>query len=527
MLLISPPAQKPSEPPLSLAVLLGHLRSRGIEAGAIDAGIGALEYLLDGARASEQAGPSPSTAVRRALSHLNPSLELLRSPAGARSFARYETAVLHINRVLGLYGGQGQKLTLGDFQHGELSPFDPRHLEGLARGEASTLFAPYFRQCLLPLVMEKPPAVVSIGINFVHQALAAFELAGMIRRALPGVQLVAGGGLITSWKEPLRRLDLRLYPFDRLVFGPGEAPLEALARGGAGQGYFLEDAAQIGFAPDFSFADGRAYLSPEPLLPLTATRGCYWQRCLFCPEAAAPVHPYTCPSPEDFPELMLRLHCGSGVRHFHLTDNALPVSVLRALARRAEDLEALRWFGFVRFEEALAEDEFCRRLFQAGCRVLQLGLESGSQAVLDRLGKGIRLETASRVLGALHRAGIAAYVYILLGTPGETREEALLTLEFLRAHADHIGFLNLSVMNLPEASDLLDDPERFGITSSAPVDPSGVLGLYRSFESSTGWGRAQARQFLEKELLGDPAVRAIVRRTPPLFTSNHAVFFRH
>lgn len=528
ILLIAPPALKPSEPPLSLAVLLGYLKAQGLQAGAIDSNLDALFYLLEPERAAAQAGDSPSTAVRRALTHIQSSLDLLRSSGGARSFSRYETAVLYLNRVLGLWRGATgrERLTLGDYQHRGLSPFDPAALEALARGEHATLFAPWFADQLLPRVAVLAPKVVSLSINYVHQALPAFELAGMLRRAFPQIQLVAGGGLLTSWKEPLTRLGLRLYPFDRVVFGPGEASLAALARSEALPDYFLEDASAIGFAPDFSFAEPGAYLSPESLLPVSATRGCYWKRCLFCPEAAAPVHPYTCASPGDFPDLLLHLHRETGARHFHLTDNALPMNVLRALASRAADLTGINWFGFVRFEEALAEEGFADRLFAAGCRVLQLGLESGSQAVLDRLGKGILLETASAILTALHRAGIATYVYIMLGTPGETRADAEKTLAFLQAHADRIGFLNLSVMNLPESSGLLDDPAHFGIAASAPLDTASPLGLYRSFESSTGWGRAEARRFLDKNLLGDPAIRVIAQRTPPLFTSNHAVFFR-
>jgi hypothetical protein len=37
--------------------------------------------------------------------------------------------------------------------------------------------------------------------------------------------------------------------------------------------------------------------------------------------------------------------------------------------------------------------------------------------------------------------------------------------------------------------------------------------------------RRAARRFLQRELLASPAVRTIVNRTPPLFTSNHAFFF--
>jgi radical SAM superfamily enzyme YgiQ (UPF0313 family) len=157
--------------------------------------------------------------------------------------------------------------------------------------------------------------------------------------------------------------------------------------------------------------------------------------------------------------------------------------------------------------------------------MLQLGLESGSQQVLDRLEKGVKLTSAEKILQNLAAAGIASYVYIMLGTPGETEQDAELTRAFLLKHADSIAFLNLSIMNLPRSSGLLDNPQYYGIAASKLRDDSGPLGLYHNFQTTGDWDRGTARRFLDKRLLGSPIIRAIVNRTPPMFTSNHAVFF--
>ena len=79
-----------------------------------------------------------------------------------------------------------------------------------------------------------------------------YELAGLLRRALPEVQLVAGGGLVTSWQAPLRQLKLRLPPFDRLIFGPGEALLTALGKGEAPADYTL--AAMMDYKNDSDYS---------------------------------------------------------------------------------------------------------------------------------------------------------------------------------------------------------------------------------------------------------------------------------
>jgi len=520
ILLIQPPALKPSEPPLGLAVLLGHLRASGLESGAIDANLDALLWLLDAGRLRTAAGERPSTPVQRALNHRDRALAQLRSTGAVRSPERYRQAVLDLNRLLGLYGSGDEQLTLGDYRHGSLSPFSPAALEHLAQGEAATLFAGYFARRLLPQIEALQPRCVALSINYLHQAQPGFELAGLLRRRFPQLQLVAGGGLITSWQQALAGKQPP-YPFDRLVFGPGEEPLAALAAGREPR----PDSPALRFIPDYSFARFAEYLSPAPVLPVSTSRGCYWQRCLFCPEAATPVHPYAAFDPQALPRQLAELAAACGVRHLHLTDNAVPVAALRALAAAPEAMQGLSWYGFVRFEKALEDPGFVNALAKSGCRMLQLGLESGSQPVLDRLGKGIRLDAAARILANLHAAGIASYVYIMLGTPGETAEDAVLTRDFLQRHAAHIGYLNLAIMNLPRDSKLLHEPAAFGIAATETIAADQPLSLYRRFHGSSDWNRASARRFLDRELLAVPAIRAIERRTPPLFTSSHACFF--
>ncbi len=522
-LLLQPPALKVAEPPLALAILCAHLRARGQQVEAIDSNLEAYLFLLEDGRLKDRCADSSDTALRRALKHRAESLDVLRSAAGT-NFARYNTAVRYLNRLLALWNTADEKLTLGDYQHSSLSPFAPEDLERTASGTSPTLFADYFTSRLVPQIEAINPKLIAISINYLHQALPAFELAGLLRRALPDTPLIAGGGLITSWQQMIKELQLQLPAFDHLVFGPGETSLCSLATQ-SDKPYTLADCSDIAFTPDFSFARCADYLSPRPILPLTASRGCYWRKCLFCPEAANPVHPYSAFPNAQLAQTMRELADKHGVNHIQLTDNAIPLNMLRHLADNANLLKGIHWFGFVRFEKALEDADFVERLAKSGCKMLQLGLESGSQQVLDRLQKGIRLDAVERILANLRQAGIATFVYIMLGTPGETERDAELTLEFLEKHAAEIGFLNLAIMNMPRASGLLENPESYGISATDEIAGDTPLGLYQRFHTDSTWNRASARRFLNQRLLGSAKIKAIVNRTPPLFTSNHALFF--
>ena len=154
----------------------------------------------------------------------------------------------------------------------------------------------------------------------------------------------------------------------------------------------------------------------------------------------------------------------------------------------------------------------------SGCVLLKLGLESGSQAVLDAMCKGVRLDLVERVLAALQQAGIATYVYLLFGTPTESLVEARQTLDFTLRHHQAITFLNLAIFNMPRAS--VEAGQLPGGEFS-----EGDLSLYRDFVHPRGWDRRAIRTFLDREFKRHPTIGAIIRRDPPLFTSNHAAFF--
>jgi hypothetical protein len=132
--------------------------------------------------------------------------------------------------------------------------------------------------------------------------------------------------------------------------------------------------------------------------------------------------------------------------------------------------------------------------------------------------KGIDLGTASQVLRNLKQAGIAAYVYLLFGTPAETAVEARKTLEFVAKHRDAITFLNLAIFNMPLCG---REAREYEIGQFYEGD----LSLYTGFKHPLGWNRKEVRRFLENEFKKHPAVSGILKKDPPVFTSNHAAFF--
>ncbi|ABF39878.1 Fe-S protein, radical SAM family [Candidatus Koribacter versatilis Ellin345] len=79
-------------------------------------------------------------------------------------------------------------------------------------------------------------------------------------------------------------------------------------------------------------------------------------------------------------------------------------------------------------------------LRRAGCAEVWMGVESGSQKVLDAMEKGLKVEAVSRARKMLGEAGIQACYFLQLGYPGELWDEIQQTIALVRrTRPDDIG----------------------------------------------------------------------------------------
>jgi len=499
MLLIHPPIAKPCEPPAGISRLAGALRAHGIPCRLLDANLEGQLHLL------EHAGEPADTWTRRAAKNRTGNLAALRDPGTYGSPDRYNRAVRDLNRLMSFAGREkGTVPGLADYRQPHLSPLRSSDLLAAAEQHARNPFFRYFHR-RLPEVVEDG-GLVGISLNYLSQALCTFAMIGYLRERFAGLTIVLGGGLVTSWLARPGWTSPFAGLVDRLVAGPGEKALLALCGADAG--------GDLHGTPAYDLLPLADYLAPGVILPYSAAGGCYWNRCSFCPERVEGNGYSPLPVPRAVAELQ-GLSARMAPALIHLLDNAVNPSLLRALA---DNPPGAPWYGFARIDEQLTDLDFCRALRRSGCVMLKLGLESGDQGVLDRLGKGIDLGTASRALESLGKAGIAVYCYLLFGTPAETETEARQTLEFVVRHREAIRFLNLALFNMPVAG---DEAELYG---TAPFY-EGDLSLYTAFRHPRGWDRKRVRSFLANEFTRHPAVAAILRNDPPVFTSNHAPFF--
>lgn len=108
-------------------------------------------------------------------------------------------------------------------------------------------------------------------------------------------------------------------------------------------------------------------------------------------------------------------------------------------------------------------------MHKAGFHTLIYGLESGSYTVLQLMNKksGGNLSQISQCLQMTHDAGIRVVINLIVGFPGETREDLLEAADFLCENAQYIDVVaSLSTMALLPGSPVSRFPEKFNVEPS-------------------------------------------------------------
>ena len=76
------------------------------------------------------------------------------------------------------------------------------------------------------------------------------------------------------------------------------------------------------------------------------------------------------------------------------------------------------------------DDEMAKMMYKSGCRLVSIGVESGSHKMLDNIGKKITLDNIRNTVKILKKNKIKIYNYFVIGLPWETEETVEETIKF-------------------------------------------------------------------------------------------------
>lgn len=174
-------------------------------------------------------------------------------------------------------------------------------------------------------------------------------------------------------------------------------------------------------------------------LNLIASRGCPF-RCNWC---AKPIFgdSYQLRPAKDVAREMFLLKESYGAEHLWFADDIFGLNRhwLADFANAVEELHGAVPFK-IQARADLLTAEAASALRRAGCVEVWMGVESGSQKVLDAMDKGLRVEEIVSAREHLKRQGIRTCYFLQLGYPGEQWKDVQKTIALVReTRPDDIG----------------------------------------------------------------------------------------
>ena len=122
-----------------------------------------------------------------------------------------------------------------------------------------------------------------------------------------------------------------------------------------------------------------------------------------------------------------------GLRSIHFDDDTFGVSkayIKNLLHRMILHCPGLKWS--CEFHVTLVDDETIDLMKAAGCYLIQVGIESGSNTILNAMRKGITIEEALKACARIKKRKIEVQTFFIVGFPQETEETLRETLEAIR-----------------------------------------------------------------------------------------------
>ncbi|MFQ5891106.1 MAG: B12-binding domain-containing radical SAM protein [Gemmatimonadota bacterium] len=187
-------------------------------------------------------------------------------------------------------------------------------------------------------------------------------------------------------------------------------------------------------------------LSMDRFTTMQTSRGCPWP-CIFCDIPIFNEGKWRARSPQHVVEEFKYLQ-ESGYGAVYLVDDhfLLQSKRIEALCKGINENDIRIQWGCEGRVDSVVQHLF-PAMAKAHCRTLMLGIESGSQKVLDYLKKDQTLAEVEQTVTNAKRAGIGVvHGFFMLGTPGETAEDIRATFDFAaRLPLDTFGFNRMCV----------------------------------------------------------------------------------
>jgi radical SAM superfamily enzyme YgiQ (UPF0313 family) len=543
--LIFPPQWIPTQPYLSLPTLAAFLKANNCDVEQIDINVSFYDDLLSKNGLSDYYEKAKNKIQElECLNELSPELQkqyaalsssilfgeyIIENVNDAKKIIKSKDEFYDIEKLFKAFKilELGLKLASSAYYPSNLTfhSYDMRHscrsskavLEAI-NDRKENLFIEYFEKYTLPEVLLGKPGLIGISIINISQLIPGLTLAKLIKKADPEIHINIGGSVFTRLVNEISNNKELFSVFDSVIVHEGETALLNLIN-------HLENKFDIRDIPNLIYKEGLEikvnslssvgedinslptpcfgglpldkYLSPELVIPILSSRGCYWNRCTFCDHGYGYSGKFR---PRDVDMLfndIKTLMDKYNTSYFTFQDEGLAPKMMGALSDKLiESKMGISWLADSRFEAAFSS-EIGKKLSLAGCKMLYFGLESANERVLKCMDKGILKENVVKICRDCRDAGIWSHLFLIFGFPTETLKEARETMDFILTNNDRIRSMSFGSFQLTRHSKVYENPSSFHV-SKILKDNEIDLSLWYDCEVSEGLSKKETDGVLQE-----------------------------
>ena len=488
------PPWYPNQPYLSVPLLTGILRDANYDVIQQDLNLSFYLFLLEKKNLQAQVDLIKSTNKNLdehendllslsdyLISNIEESIKVFRSEE-FYDLTKSKEATETIELCLKLYSIQYNqtKVCLGDTVF-EFNQYNLEEIFSYVENEKNNIFSFFFKTSILPQIQNKNVDVFALSVTTTQQLIPALTFASIIKANLPNIKVVFGGDIITRLKDKLidtkkiwSIIDYCIYSFGEDAFTNLIASVETKSNFEKvsnliwnKNGVITKNQEETNFRlnnmpnPDFDGLPLDEYLSPKLMLPVEFSKGCYWGKCTFCEIVGMP---YKVKNANVMANEMLSLSKKYDTDMFTIVDSASPPAKLRQLATTlANEKKPIYWRTMIKAEKYF-DKESVKILFDGGCRLVMIGVESGNQRVLNLMEKGVSVNDVQNTIRNLSNAGIWVHNFYMFRFPTETLEEANETVKFIKENLPYLKSVSASRFILPKESTIYKNLKKYSIT---------------------------------------------------------------
>jgi len=292
-------------------------------------------------------------------------------------------------------------------------------------------------------ILNYNPTYVAFSVLSSFNYWSIYYLSIQLKKSNPNIKIIVGG-VSAYWFKIFMEQKKQFHLIDNIVIGYGEVEIINILK----EKQLTQIIEQQNFEyidniiPDYSDINLRDY--SKRILYLSTSRGCIYN-CSFC-QVSQIWKKFLLRPVDHIIEELLFMKNTYNITDFKLTDSIINAVLpnMRSLCNTLKDYN-FTWDAMFSIRNKIMVENDYKLLKDAGCRLLLIGIESGSLQVRNHMGKTFTNQDVLQTLEYLNKYKIDVCLMFIVGYPTETMQDFVLTKDLINQIKKKNYDINISI----------------------------------------------------------------------------------